>query len=377
MKDNYIKLNLNDIERYIGNFSLYCYFMLTGYIFLISYEHTLFLARGVFLLIGSSIGWHYALGIKKIRSFLSKFTAILVFSYVACYIFQEDLNYSIKYFLYSICYIGMSVLLLKNQFSSITALAIYYSVVGIILLKLWLYESVNFVILNNSRNYISVLLMFFCLFYYIIKYKNREKWSLLPAILLFLLSVVATGRGGIIASGFLLLAVLFCKQIRMQHKYKKYIYLLLLMPLCLCTALMIDVTDLFPAFQSKGFIDSPRLTIWQTYLNNNLQSAKDFIFSSNIQKAALKWNGNLHNSFLQAYASFGVLFIVIFAFIILLSFISGVKNKEYFFCALFLGLILRSLTDRLFFSGYNEIYLYFFILYFKMTCVSSWRINHE
>lgn len=229
----------------------------------------------------------------------------------------------------------MSVLLLKNQFSSITALAIYYSVVGIILLKLWLYESVNFVILNNSRNYISVLLMFFCLFYYIIKYKNREKWSLLPAILLFLLSVVATGRGGIIASGFLLLAVLFCKQIRMQHKYKKYIYLLLLMPLCLCTALMIDVTDLFPAFQSKGFIDSPRLTIWQTYLNNNLQSAKDFIFSSNIQKAALKWNGNLHNSFLQAYASFGVLFIVIFAFIILLSFISGVKNKEYFFVLYF------------------------------------------
>lgn len=373
----YKKLNISDIERYIGNISLYCFFVLTGYIALVNNEHTSFLVRWGSLLIGSSIGWHYALCIKKLRSFLSIFTTIMLLGYITCYIFQENVNYSIKDFLRSLCYIGMSVLLLKNQFSTKIALMLYYAIVGIVLLKICYYGSVNFVILTGSRNYISVLLMFFLFFYYVTKYKSGKEWSLLPAISFFILSVVAIGRGGILTSGFLLLSLLFYKLRGVRYGYKKYFYVLIIIFMCLFLVFIVDIADLFPRFQSNGVVDGARLTIWQTYLNNNLSSIKDFIFSSGVELATKeRWRGNLHNSFLQAYASFGLLFFIVLICTIVSSFVKGVKNKKYLYCILFIGLILRSFTDKLFFTGYCEIYLYFFILSLRTHYIKLRRINH-
>lgn len=221
--------------------------------------------------------------------------------------------------------------------------------------------------------------MYFLFFYYIATVIQDVKWSLWPAILFFSLCFLAIGRGGILTSSFLLITLSFYRLKHVRNIYKKYTYIfmaaifaVLLCAYALSTAT--DISDLFPRFQTKGAIDNSRLIIWTSYLINNLQSVHEFLFSSDIQKIVARFEGNLHNSLLQCYASFGLFVFIIIIGCIYMSLIYGIRNKEYIWSILFLTLILRSLTDRVFFQGYCEIYLYYFILAWKTRFISSRRV---
>ena len=73
-------------------------------------------------------------------------------------------------------------------------------------------------------------------------------------------------------------------------------------------------------------------------------------------------DGNIHNSFLQMYAIFGLLFFVTNVVIIIKMFIRDIKCKDFQSLIISVTFFVRCMTDRVLFRGYGEI-AYFFIIF--------------
>ena len=240
-----------------------------------------------------------------------------------------------------------------------------------ILLKIVQGVDKNQLLLANSRNYISILLLSTMLLYYISCLDKKKSVSILPAIIYLFINMYATGRAGIIVAIFLLIGVLFYKYISVRRKNVKILigFLGIISIFALCVYILnLDnaiilrlINTKFSAFAQRGYDSNGRFEIWSTFVNNNNKSIGDFLFGSDATLAM--GDGNLHNSFLQCYASFGILGFVLVIALTIRAFFGGIHKKAFFWLILFGGFILRAVTDRVFFQGYCEVYLYYFLFY--------------
>lgn len=364
---------IGDFINKIGDFCLYAFLLLTTYIFLFRYDHTMFLIRYVFLIGGALIGYGKCLLGKNKFQFPVFFAIGLSFLWIISVLGQGGYqNYEISDFLYTICYIGLSVLVLQNQYSHIISLGLYGITSASILIRILQGVNKNLILLANSRNFISILLLSTMLLYYISCMDKKKPILVTPVLLFFYINIYATGRSGIVVSGVLTIGLLIYKYFSIENKRLKTLmgFLIAIVLAVVCIYIMnLDESILsrfintnFSAFIARGTDSNGRYLIWDTFLENNKRSVASFIFGSDASLAMM--DGNLHNSFLQSYASFGILGFIVFVALVIKSLISGFKRKEYLFLILFAGLALRALTDRVFFQGYCELYLYFFIFYF-------------
>ena len=279
--------------------------------------------------------------------------------------------YSFNNLLYSICYIGLAVVILRNEYSHILSLCLFIFPTITILVRIIYGYDVNAILTENSRNYISVLLLSSLLLYYISCFEKKKKILLSPALIYFYICICANGRGGILISAFMVIAILLYKCMVIKNNGMKVLMVVFIALVFLGAYIFILCQDemylsnyynvKLSGFSEKGMDSNGRSDIWNTFLINNKSSISYFLFASNTNDAMK--DGNLHNSFLQGYASFGVLGFLILVIFILNAFITIIKKKDFFLVILFMALLLRAFTDRVFFQGYCEPYLYYFIFY--------------
>ena len=364
-------VNLKNIEKHICNICLYAFYFLTVVLFLYKYDHKIFLLRMGFMLVGSAFSVLWCLRKRFYRPLV--YVLVVVVCWAACQVMQTSPNYALTDLVYSICYIMLAVILLRNEYSVVVSCIIYALCVLLLLLRIARGVPVYSILLNNSRNYVSVLLMTMVFTYYLYCYRNKKPYSIIPALIMFLLSIYAVGRGGILCSGFMLFFLTLYKVQRAESKVLRFVLwaIIAVLVICLVLFILLDnstfmqklVERYLSRFIEKGTMDDSRMVIWGRFFTHNSESFTNFLFGSDATLA--RFDGNLHNSILQSYAAFGLVGFLCCVFIILSSLFKGVKKRETLWLILFATLLIRANTDKIFFQGYSEIYLYYFALFWS------------
>lgn len=363
----------------IENFCLYTFFALTIYIFLFSIDHALFLVRVGVILVGALLGFFWCVRSSNVALKPCLLTFSIIILWIICVLGQDTINYEPKYMVYTIGYIWMSMLLLKNTYSHWVTIVTFVLGSGALLQKILFGNFYsNQLLMATSRNYVSVLMLLLVLFYYVSCHDKNKTISIIPAVVFFIISIFAIGRGGILASAFLLFLLVLYKLQSVANSQNNNFYKFLLKCSIIVALLLISIginyglfqgyfERIFTRFYTQSGADQARLVMWSNFLSNNMNSLRDFLVGSNTEYIRL--DGNLHNSFLQSYASFGLAGFLMLLFLIIRAFVMGLKKKDFFWLLLYTTLLLRAITDRVFFQGYCEIFLYYFIFY--------WDFNRE
>ena len=270
----------------------------------------------------------------------------------------------------SILFLGITVIMVYHPWSIKHGILIFYITAALIIFNIITSDSRR--ILINSSNYISVLLVLACSFYYIAleNHVGRIRLiDLIPAGLCFFISVWAEGRGGIITCAFLLIMLLV---LYMRTAYDSKIKRTILFVVILILAMVIlyimnyDLVEVFLGlgkFESRGFHIGDRMYIWGSYISKARESVFYFLFGAPLEQIPVvaMFNGNTHNSFLQLHAFCGLITLVITIFLILKSLYFYIKSRQYIIAIMMLTVVLRGLSDKFIFGQYGMPIMLFFI----------------
>lgn len=220
---------------------------------------------------------------------------------------------------------------------------------------------------NASRNYISVFMIFAMFLFCIseVKYKNALRNLFVFAVVSFMASIMAVGRGGIIATGFLLVVIILILFRKSSLKTKGLLLLLL------CIFLYVSVINLdyildnyFVRFTKDNATgsNSERSYFVTTYLQTMIVNPLYILFgvarSSLSQYRVL----NFHNSYLQFHFTYGLIQMLISANLFISSLRKLYSNERFTIFAIGLCFLVRAMLDMLFPAHLLSIVLYYFCL---------------
>lgn len=229
----------------------------------------------------------------------------------------------------------------------------------IIVLKIARYGVNSSIFPESSVNYISVFLMIPMCLYYARADLYERRYSLTPAVVSFILSIVAGGRGGFLSLAILVVPLILIKFFRKkQNRIEKVLLGLFLLFVIFVAGYpliqrVIDNSDfaLIANFRNKASLKySYRYFCWDEYINKCLINQKDLVFGSNIDD--LHWAnvlaGNLHNSYLFIHAYYGLFGIVAFMVLAIRIILFLVKKKKWVYLFSLLSFGVRAFTDHIF-----------------------------
>ncbi len=237
-------------------------------------------------------------------------------------------------------------------------IAIYLNA-GVALIRLLLFGSKVSVYVGSTNNYVSIHLLAPGILYYSLLDARGKKIPIIPAFVIWMLSLLAGGRGGLLASTILLLGVILRRYLADETARRDRILLGLLLALIMIPVLVILVWSVFMSgsdiyvinrFLDKGMNGGGRIDCWIEYIQAMFSSAKNFLFGVNT--GTLWWgrhyNGNLHNSFLFVHAYMGIFGFGTFLFLIGRACLRAVRNGKGVYLCCILTLCFRGLTDHMF-----------------------------
>ncbi|MCR4639497.1 hypothetical protein [Ruminococcus sp.] len=360
------------ISKMTGCMAVFLTFFLTGVIFLYNDSHLFFLLRLGVMFLGAVCGYYICLNKKKCRNIFI-ISLAFVCSWICCFVTQNVPNSSPVDLIYTLFYIGISIVMLFNiRHLKICSLIMSLIVMLYILYKLFIGVHFTNILTATSQNYISVLILFFLLLYYSSCYEANDTFFVFPSYLFFVCCLMAQGRSGIVLSAIFSIVITFFKIKNIENKlFRKFLKVIIVVLLVFMVFYLFstikrlkgDLNGTYLArFTNKGTVDSARIVIWKDYFANNFASLNNFLFSS--ETVLIRDDGNLHNSFFMCYAGYGFFMFVFMMSLIIYAVFCGIKKKNYFMVFLFITLLLRALTDKIFFQGYCEVFLYYYIFYF-------------
>jgi hypothetical protein len=206
------------------------------------------------------------------------------------------------------------------------------------------------ILISGSQNYISVAILSVSLLYYTFVPKKDELLAFYPAIAAVLLSILATGRSGIVASLILIIGVyLYNFSFVKKSKLVIFIYLsagfLGIGCIFQYQDILYNVADpssLLWRFTMEHQIDG-RMAILQLYFSEF--SLADFFYGRGNGLIKNSLNLSVHISYLQWHISLGFLAIPIYALVLFAYIKMLVINRLYFI--LMTVLLVRAATDHI------------------------------
>ncbi len=278
--------------------------------------------------------------------------------------------------LYTIIYLSLSffvaLFFLLDIIDETPFLIATYSAIFFILAKYITVGDMNAIFSDSSRNYVSIMLMFSLTLYYL-KAKGRIK--ILPALMTFILCVIAIGRGGIISSGILLVSIILIKLYK-ERKRPFFLFVVFLLLLIILIYMLIitnsdifSMSNMFDGFAERGMSDNGRLSIWIAYLLKCKESSMYILCGAPLSTIPeiVRFEGNIHNSVLCIHAYNGVLFLALIILLIVYSFCRAIKEKNFLYVVCFISFIVRGLTDSVFWGGSlgTPVFMTFLCFYLK------------
>ena len=248
---------------------------------------------------------------------------------------------------------------------------LYYTFFVLILLRFILVRNPNDVFVSSSRNAISAILILGSALLYS-TYEEKESLPLIPAILTFLLSCIAIGRGGILSSAILLLFVLFYNTF-MAKTMRLRILVTIVIFIVVLGFIYVNYYDLFfkEAFErlfSEKLVQNERVSYFEEYLDYLRSDLGNLLFGVKASDVpSIRYlGGNFHNSYLSLHSKSGLLGFAIVSILIVKSGLTAIKNKKYIPLGLLVVVLVRILTDELCFTGLYDPLFYYLIF----SCIS-------
>lgn len=264
--------------------------------------------------------------------------------------------------------VGVTGIMLMFPWDEKQAAAAFYITFALMLLRMM--QHAETVLQIGSNNYVSILLILMAALYYLPYEWNDRKLtivSLIPAFLTFGLSVLAAGRGGILASG-LMLAGLICIYIFGVIKNRQGRIIAMAAMLAAAAVVVLAAGKLMSSigdFKSDGFTNAIRINMWTQYIRGALSSPKYLLLGYPLKKIALiaRFNGNPHNSFILLHAIGGIIPLALFFLFFVRSAIFYLKNKSYIALLMLMVVFVRGMTDKFIFGQYGMPVLIFLVMY--------------
>lgn len=228
-------------------------------------------------------------------------------------------------------------------------------------------------VLHSSTNYISIVLILAVSFYYIGVEENGKILKIsdiIPAVLCFLLSIWAGGRGGILSCGVLLFFVTLAVMKNITSKktaHKTLIFLgviVLLIIYYMTDASFLGRFSNLGKFGTRGFKSTARIIIWSDYLEKTWDSLVYFLLGTPLKlvPSVVEFELNTHNSFLQMHALYGIIPFICFGILALRAAWFYFKNGLYMHLGLLFALFVRGMTDKFIFGQYGMPLVMYFVL---------------
>lgn len=282
-------------------------------------------------------------------------------------------NISLGNYIATIMYLGIAIILLTGKLNPKFTRIYFYGLSAFFVYNILIEKGAHKVLYHVSRNYISVLMLAALALIYISDHKTsnhkvNKKVSVLPAFVFFIISVWAVGRGGILTSGFILAFIILFRINDIKNKDYRDIIISSFIVIIVVGGVIFLSTGIPARYLSQFLIkglETPRTIMYADYFSKTMDTPLNLIFGtpiSSITEIVIK-DRNLHNSFIQSHAYFGIVFFLMIITMILRALVYYYKEGNKVYLILLLGLVLRGFLDRLFFSGYMEPILYYLILY--------------
>ncbi len=297
------------------------------------------------------------------------FILLMIFSWLSCCLASQPGEYYYNWMsmAYTISYLGVPLGVLSHRHRVVPAAILYYFVSFIVLFRIVILNAdiMTFLLSGASYNYIPVLVMLYLMIYLIVLYQNEKNISLIATAVFFCITIVSYGRSSIGAGCVLLILSIYQNYVGTTKEWQKRVLI------CICMAFLVAgylilsnyslVNLLFKKFVDSG-LNTSRIFIWTTYLQDCFDSPWHFIFGGDAYLA--RFDGNLHNSLLQMHAACGIVFFIINIWVLARLGIAFVRGRNIFLFALLLSFLLKANFDRVLFRGYAEIIYYYFVFYY-------------
>lgn len=271
-------------------------------------------------------------------------------------------NSSLRDLVFTLIYFGLFFLLEDDDVSeNFIAAAVY---INSIALSVFLFRADlgKPIFVELSNNYVSVMLLTATSVYYARREYYKKPVSVLPAFACCFPCLFATGRGGIIAAFALLFFIVFYHIFLRKDWKRSREYILTCLGLVLLIALLIpfipliahnaSVEGALSRFSTLGMYGTGRMGIWGEYIEHMLSSFKKTLFGVNYSelKQMIRYKNNLHNSFLNLHASYGLVFVLFVIGQIYKNCLLCIKEKKWVYISVMTVFFFRALTDK-FFAG--------------------------
>ena len=288
---------------------------------------------------------------------------VLVFAAIAvilggCNIlFVGNLN-EIKVMILLFSFLFAMIFLDESVDERIFLVAMYLNA-AVVAVKLFLNGRQAPVYVDSSNNYISVHLIMPVVLYYSLLEMRGKKIPLIPAIVVWVMSLLAGGRGGLLAATLLLGGIILYRFFRDEVTRRERVILGLILFVAMIPVLLV-ILQIFvnkfsglyvvTRFLDKGMDGGGRLACWAEYIEKAASNPLSLLFGVNLEdvKWAVHYDGNLHNSYLFVHAYLG-LFGFLFVLIMLIrALVLGIRCKKWVYVSALITVMFRGLTDHVF-----------------------------
>ena len=220
------------------------------------------------------------------------------------------------------------------------------------------------VYVEASNNYVSVHLLAPAVLYYSLLNIRGKKIPLIPGIVVWVLSLVAGGRGGLLAATILLGGIILHRYLEDEATRRERVLLGCLLVVILIPLLFL-LLQVFASrfnglyvvtrFLDKGLDGGGRLACWAEYIEKSMMSVTRFLFGTELYEVGwvVHYSGNLHNSYLFVHAFLGIFGFLFLLGMLIRAIVVGIRRKMWVYVFSLLAFMFRGLTDHVF--GVNRL----------------------
>lgn len=268
-----------------------------------------------------------------------------------------------------VLFIFASLLFTDRKAQEKTMIYGLFLIAGFILYR---YLTVGFfarIFLLSSENFTSVYLLFPTCVYYILCERNKKTIRMYPALITWVLCLLGRGRGGIVSSSALLVGLIFYRNYK-STQIKKIIMVCVLIVIAAGVMLNLPAiadklshTEIFHDFSEKGVNNDSRGRIWSNYFKKVFISLKYVLLGGELKNtiALRKYNGNLHNTYLQIHAFNGLVMVLFTVSLLIRNLICAFRNKKWLYCICTAVIMFRAFTDIIFWPQVGTPILFFLL----------------
>ena len=309
----------------------------------------------------------------KMNSYIFVLLVAIVFGSIASFCWSANGSYNIYIYLLLSYFIG--IFLWDRFVVSECLLVVLYINALFAVYNFSLFGVENTIYSNLSNNYISYHLLAPACIYYSLRDIRRESISILPAVVTWIVCILAQGRGGIFTATILFVGVLLVSLRKRQASSiirKMVLGVVLLFLVWMIGYFAINYSsiigehrELFSHFAKRGMNSAARIEMWSKYLSAMAVDFRNFLFGVNLDELGditVRLKYNLHNSFFFIHAFSGMISFLCVCIFMCKSFFYAYKKNYWLFILCFIVFLLRSATDRIFWGNDGNALLFFFLL---------------